>query len=435
MDDANVKVFYNPNDVDWDTIAREVNDCSRKRKMEDTAEEMANDIVEQAIKKARTHPAVIDDPFTTTGSDKAALDLVMVRSLIKDAKTTTTDMYLKESIVDFVSRKREPKKCLGDQFKLLQEHVVSRLKLDPEITWNDASPHTIKTYVREITKNKGTDLQLKTALKKAKNSLDEDCEYSWMKKALKLISVYIKHNQNGLERDQTEYNYIMSFWFPIFRRLLGDNHMFSMMWQVVMVINSEGISDFPFIGYRGEASLRASKQINDGKLDDAGRRSNGSNIDGIITHVNTGQELCIVEISGPPPKNDHTHYINDRRKIAVNLKKMFLAILQKYATSNPSTLKDLVLLGVHMYKNQLYIYSMTMPALGIFTFSTIHHVTLPNEAIHASNDLPHLTFALWSLALRLDKAANVLNSSALDYDSDGSVISLTSTPNTTPTRH
>lgn len=40
----------------------------------------------------------------------------------------------------------------------------------------------------------------------------------------------IKHGQNGLQRDQTEYNYIMSFWFPVFRRLLGDKCMFDMMW-------------------------------------------------------------------------------------------------------------------------------------------------------------------------------------------------------------
>lgn len=117
-----------------------------------------------------------------------------------------------------------------------------------------------------------------------------------------------------------------------------------------MAIHSEEMSDFPFIGYRGEASLNASKEINDRKLDDAGRRSNGSNVDGTTTHVDTGLELCIVKVSGPTAKSDHMHYINDRKKIAINLKKVFLAILlEKYATSNPSTLKGLVLLGVHMY--------------------------------------------------------------------------------------
>ncbi|CDH49610.1 predicted protein [Lichtheimia corymbifera JMRC:FSU:9682] len=77
-------------DVDWDTVAHEINDYTRKRRMDNTA-----------IRKATTNPAVIDDPFITTDTDdKARLDLVMVRSLIKDAKATSTDIYLKESIVD-----------------------------------------------------------------------------------------------------------------------------------------------------------------------------------------------------------------------------------------------------------------------------------------------------------------------------------------------
>lgn len=223
----------------------------------------------------------------------------------------------------------------------------------------------------------------------------------------------------------------------------------------MVTIHIEDVSNFPFIGHRGEASLKASKEMNDQRLDDAGRRSNGSNVDGIITHVDTGMELCIVEVSGPPAKNDHTHYIQDRKKIAINLRKMYKKILAKYATSNPSKLKDLVLLGVHMYskyscnvgrwhkmanspipfsaENRLYIYGLTMPALGIFSFSTIHYITIPNETIHASKDLPEFVFTLWSLALRLEIAANVLNSSALDYDSDGSIFSITSSTKSTPT--
>lgn len=70
-----------------------------------------------------------------------------------------------------------------------------------------------------------------------------------------------------------------------------------------------------------------------------------------------------------PSKNDHTHYIQDRKKIAINLRKMYKKILAKYATSNPSKLKDLVLLGVH-------IYSTAWPCLHLGSFHlhySLHH--------------------------------------------------------------
>lgn len=63
-----------------------------------------------------------------------------------------------QGIVDFVSRKSGPKKCLGDQYHLLKDHVASRVKLDPEMTWSEASPSTIRAYIREITKNKVSQL-------------------------------------------------------------------------------------------------------------------------------------------------------------------------------------------------------------------------------------------------------------------------------------
>lgn len=110
-----------------------------------------------------------------------------------------------------------------------------------------------------------------------------------------------------------------------------------------MAIHSEDVSDFPFIGYRGKASLNTSKEINDKLNTYAEGPPNGSNADGIITHVLKDLELYIVGVSRLQGKNNHTHYINDRNKIAINLKKMILMILRRCATSNPSTLKDLVL--------------------------------------------------------------------------------------------
>ncbi|ORY92245.1 hypothetical protein BCR43DRAFT_498041 [Syncephalastrum racemosum] len=81
------------------------------------------------------------------------------------------------------------------------------------------------------------------------------------------------------------------------------------------------IDSLCFSAYRGEVSLVASKDMDDRELQDSERRSNGSSIDAIITHLTTQTEVCIIEVSGPPTKNDHTHFVQDRKKIARNLKK------------------------------------------------------------------------------------------------------------------
>ncbi|ORX60639.1 hypothetical protein DM01DRAFT_1332768 [Hesseltinella vesiculosa] len=61
--------------------------------------------------------------------------------------------------------------------------------------------------------------------------------------------------------------------------------------------------------------------MNNRKLDDHERRSNGANIDMIVTHEPSNLEIAILEVSGPPAVPSHKHYLDDRQKLAVNLKK------------------------------------------------------------------------------------------------------------------
>jgi len=84
---------------------------------------------------------------------------------------------------------------------------------------------------------------------------------------------------------------------------------------------------------------------NSGKADDE-RRSNGKKIDTIISLKEEDIEFSVTEVSGPPMKNDWTHFTGDRMKIA----KMLKTLMNQFAELNPSS--DITL--VRLYGLQLY---------------------------------------------------------------------------------
>ena len=84
--------------------------------------------------------------------------------------------------------------------------------------------------------------------------------------------------------------------------------------------------------------MKSVQQIDNDVLDDGERRSTSTNVDGKATLSATGIDLCIIEVSGPPQVKDYTHFVNDRRNLAVNMKKAFRYIIYK----NRSATKDLL---------------------------------------------------------------------------------------------
>ena len=90
---------------------------------------------------------------------------------------------------------------------------------------------------------------------------------------------------------------------------------------------------------RGEGSLHGAKEMDDRKLNDDERRSKGPNTDGIIIYDSSGLKVAIIEVSGPPENGHHAHFIGDRNKIAINLKKSMKKIIEKKCQQS-SIVKD-----------------------------------------------------------------------------------------------
>ncbi|CAO3641579.1 unnamed protein product [Mucor fragilis] len=70
----------------------------------------------------------------------------------------------------------------------------------------------------------------------------------------------------------------------------------------------------------GEKSLRCAAKRTNKKLYDEERRASGPNIDIIFRDVVNNEDLAILELSGPINKANHTHFLEDQNKIAVNSK-------------------------------------------------------------------------------------------------------------------
>ncbi|KAI7850830.1 hypothetical protein BDC45DRAFT_538788 [Circinella umbellata] len=107
-------------------------------------------------------------------------------------------------------------------------------------------------------------------------------------------SKQVKNEKNYLERDQTEYNYTISFWCPLFHR-------------------------------RGEGSLRAAKEID-------GRRG-PVQMESSFTYESCGFEITIIDVTGPPQNGQHKHFVGGHNEIAINLKKTMKKIHGKKNSS------------------------------------------------------------------------------------------------------
>ena len=91
----------------------------------------------------------------------------------------------------------------------------------------------------------------------------------------------------------------------------------------------------------GETYLKASARDRNSNKSDDERRSNGKKIDTIISLREEDIEFSVTEVSGPPMKNDWTHFISDRMKIA----KLLKTLMNQFAELNPSS--DITLIKLY----------------------------------------------------------------------------------------
>ncbi|ORX44290.1 hypothetical protein DM01DRAFT_1411378 [Hesseltinella vesiculosa] len=393
------------NDIDWAALADEINEHYRKSLVKKAIDQTANQMLDEAIQKLKD---VIEDkeknPFLV---DKAQVpNYLMIRENIrkfklKASKEESMDLVT-HGILDFANVKASKEtgtvQCLGDDLKLVLSRVKELTAMDESATYLEATPNQAKAFITKTVRGKSSVSEIKRAIDESKTLTEKG---SWEHTVLKLATAYTKQLHgvsNDLERKQTEYNYIMSFLYPLLRRLLRGCPQLETMW--------------------GEASLAASQEMNNRKLDDHDRRSNGANIDMIVTHEPSSLEIAILEVSGSPAVPNYKHFLDDRQKLAINLKKMYKKILATYSNANPATLSRLSPIGIQVYQHKLYVYQMAMPSFGLFAFKTIATTNMPTKPARAANDLAHLVGTLWKLAVLLTALDGRLMECGADFDSD-----------------
>ncbi|KAL9543526.1 hypothetical protein MBANPS3_008085 [Mucor bainieri] len=108
-------------------------------------------------------------------------------------------------------------------------------------------------------------------------------------------------------------------------------------------------------------------------------------------------ELAIIEVSGPNSKADTTHFLEDKKKIAKNLKHMYKAILSMHDNPTLESKLPLKVYGFHIYLNTLYTYSLRQPLMNgpyifqqEFSMQLCHH----NVVLHS---LPAFVSELWKI--------------------------------------
>jgi len=143
------------------------------------------------------------------------------------------------------------------------------------------------------------------------------------------------------------------------------------------------------------------------KKDDE-RRSSGKKIDTIICMREEDKEFSVTEVSGPPLKNDWTHFMGDRMKIM----KMLKTLMNQFAKLNPSSDITLIrLFGLQAYCKFLifFVYYCYYALLTLMFFIvnelTIYEFKLKYTEVYTTEAI--LTFPLpktWADMVNADKA-------------------------------
>ncbi|KAL9537497.1 hypothetical protein MBANPS3_011725 [Mucor bainieri] len=151
--------------------------------------------------------------------------------------------------------------------------------------------------------------------------------------------------------------------------------------------------------HSGEKSLRgAAKRLN-AKLYDEQRRESGPNIDIIFARGSCQQEVAIMELSGPVDKQNHTHFLEDRVKIAINLKHMLKFLIKSMPHCSLNYIQALKLYGFQIHYGIFYIYSMRTYDSDRFTFNLEHKFSVPlNEDTIEANS-PGFFSKLWIVTI------------------------------------
>lgn len=125
------------------------------------------------------------------------------------------------------------------------------------------------------------------------------------------------------------------------------------------------------------------------KLFDEEYRSKGPKIDLIFKNTERNLDISILEISGANNKTNQVHYLEDRFKIARNLKTILNGILSSSPFASPIFRRKMKVYDLHIYLNKLYIYSLHKP-------DDVSYVYIKEKEVHipTNNNKMNVEFAI-----------------------------------------
>jgi hypothetical protein len=147
----------------------------------------------------------------------------------------------------------------------------------------------------------------------------------------------------------------------------------------------------------GEANLKAKAIEVNRYQDDDERSSAGPKIDIIIKDKKYDIEVMIVEFSGPPSKTNKTHFLEDRHKIAKNLKAIHKRIVSNMEVPNVMLSRKLKLHGLQVYNNNLIMYSLSKPCKYGYVFTQDFQFSIPSSSSILCQVLPTFIKNMFSI--------------------------------------
>lgn len=232
----------------------------------------------------------------------------------------------------------------------------------------------------------------------------------WLANISSTSAAALENNGNKLNGSCNETKYTFFFLYPVIKHLLYSA---------------------PFNFKLGESHLQcAIKTTDDDEAADAGPK-----IDIIMSHKENGLALSVVEVSGPNYKTNKNHFVGDRNKITKNLKAILRQIQKTCSAPDIVAFKKIKVYGLQVYKNKLYIYSLSQISFSYYLFILEKTIEIPSSPGLLYQQLPGFLASISYLVnIYEDMNANIMkffddsNTHAMPIYSNSEA----STPNVSP---
>ncbi|CAO3681726.1 unnamed protein product [Rhizopus stolonifer] len=299
-------VLYDFNLVDWHGLITKITQNMSKAEADRL-------VVNNFNKKETSDPFIAETeeiPFNMT--------MLVLKTQFEDLKQNAKRLdniykqdYLYYGVLDFVNKVNDnyTKRLLGDNYPLWKANLQSKAYKNKRVLKD------IYEYVKHILRQCKSYQDIKPLLKHAKDDLKLDTHnLIYKKSALKIIKLHINQERNGLNKrtstTQNEYSFIIDY--------------LSRIISIIFDIQSD------LWNYKwGETKLGASKEEENRAKNDDDKRSVGASIDGIIYSPKLNLDILLLEVSDPMHKENYSHFLKDRLKIAKNLKKILKSQFRK----------------------------------------------------------------------------------------------------------